>query len=92
MVVDARGDRTYRRVLRWAQTLARLDRDDSGIRSVDRIRAEDKAVRIQRGLDGFLSGLLAESARMEGKPVTCGTCSTVRTSAWEPCRRCGEVD
>ena len=92
MVVDSRGDRTYRRVLRWAQALARLDRDDSGLRSVDRIRAEDKAVRIQRGLDGFLSGLLAESALMEGKPVICGTCSTVRTSAWEPCRRCGEVD
>jgi len=90
--MDARGYRTYRRVLRWAQTLARLDRDDSGLRPVDRIRAENKAVRIYGGLDGFLSGLLKESARMEGRPITCGTCLSVRTSAWEPCYRCGEVD
>jgi hypothetical protein len=90
--MDSRGDRTYRRILRWAQALARLDRDDSGVRTVDRIWNEDKAVRVRSGLDGFLSGLLAESARMEGKPVICGTCSSVRTSAWEPCRGCGEVD
>jgi len=90
--MGARGDRTYRRVLRWAQTLAGLDRDDSGVRPVDRIRAKNKAIRVQRGLDGFLSGLLSESARLEGKPVICGGCATVRTSAWEPCRRCGEVD
>jgi len=90
--VDARGDRTYRRVLRWAQTLARLDRDDSGLSSMDSVRPTDSSVRIHRGLDGFLTGLLAESARMEGRPVTCGTCHAVRTSAWEPCHRCGEVD
>jgi len=90
--MDARGDRTYRRVFHWAKTLARVDRDDSGLSSMDRIRAENKAVRIYGGLDGFLSGLLKESARMEGRPITCGTCLAVRTSAWEPCYRCGEVD
>lgn len=90
--MGARGDRTYRRVLHWAQTLARLDRDDSGVRTLDRIRAENKAIWIQRGFDGFLSGLLSESARLEGKPVICGSCAAIRTSAWEPCRRCGEVD
>jgi len=50
------------------------------------------ADRTYRYMLRFLSGLLAESSRMEGKPVVCGTCAAVRTSAWEPCYRCGEVD
>ena len=60
------------------------------IRHFEQIEMERKAANIGKGLDGFLSGLLSSS--MEGKPVICGTCASVRTSAWEPCRRCGEVD
>ena len=50
------------------------------------------ADRTYRYMLRFLSGLLAQSALNEAKPVICGTCGAVRTSAWEPCYRCGEVD
>ena len=43
-------------------------------------------------LDSVLRGLLAQSHPLERQPITCSTCGAIRTTAWEVCPKCGELE